>query len=139
MSAKIPDQKQDVICLCCRYEFRSYREEPDCPRCGRPALHPPVPAGRDEIEGKIRETLLTLGLSANRLQFVDPEDWRGDEVPTGALLIVTYEGSGAGEAFAYDLENHSATDVMADALDAIGVYSEEQSNWYSAIYPAKEI
>jgi hypothetical protein len=89
------------------------------------------------IETTIRGVLADAGVSASGLRFHSREEWiaRGERYGHRSLLILSYEGAEAGEAFEYDYQNYPLIQRMADALAPLGVYSESATRWYSTVGP----
>lgn len=70
--------------------------------------------------------------------FYSPAEWRarGEEYGKDSELIVTYDGGALGPYFSIDQDyTYQNTDKMEKALRRVGLYSEEATGWYSAIYP----
>ncbi len=74
--------------------------------------------------------------------FYSPQEWRerGEEYGTESELIVVYDGGDLKYLFSmdavYDFGNYAMLEKMADELEAIGMYYEECTGWYSAVYAA---
>lgn len=72
-------------------------------------------------------------------KFYGPEEWenRGESYGLGALLIVTHDGGDHAPAFNWDYEAYDLVEDLRLALQKIGVYVEQCTSWYSAIYPIR--
>ena len=70
-------------------------------------------------------------------RFYTPSEWRdrGEAYGTASLLIVVHDGGDHAPAFNYDYEDYVLMEEMRERLATIGVYSEQCTSWYSAIYP----
>lgn len=68
--------------------------------------------------------------------FYSPEEWkaRGEQYGCSGELIVVYDGGDVAPYFSFDYGNGKRMDEMNDALHTIGMYAEQCTNWYSAIY-----
>ena len=75
--------------------------------------------------------------------FYSPEQWaeRGEEYGHKALLIIVHEGSELAPWFSLDAayqtgaaSDYDQVETMCQALEAIGLYAEQCTTWYSAIY-----
>jgi hypothetical protein len=72
--------------------------------------------------------------------FYSPASWeaRGERYGQGSLLLVVYDGSALADFFR--LGDHAKRyDAMHKALERIGLYSQECTGWYSAIYETQPI
>lgn len=56
------------------------------------------------------------------------------EYGANSELLVIYDGGCVGYAFEYDNQEYEQMESMVEVLKPIGVYSESQTCWYSAIY-----
>ena len=80
-----------------------------------------------------RQTTYTGGCRA----FYSPAEWqaRGEQYGTDALLILCHDG---GDLAAYcnpAYEDRDAMRALREALSHIGLFAEQQTGWYTAIYP----
>lgn len=68
--------------------------------------------------------------------FYTPTEWerRGEQYGLGAELIVAYDGGDLAYYFNLDRECYDLHEEMQLVLAEIGVYFEECTCWYSAIY-----
>ena len=68
--------------------------------------------------------------------FYSSAEWkaRGEEYCCNAELIVVYDGGAVAPFFNYDDEYYSLIDIMDQALEKVGLYSEQGTSWYSGIY-----
>lgn len=69
-------------------------------------------------------------------KFYTPKEWRkrGECYGTNSLLIVTHDGGDHACAFNWDYEAYSVMEELTQRLAKIGVYVEQCTSWYSAIY-----
>lgn len=81
--------------------------------------------------------------------FMDPKEWkaRGGEYGTRSVLIVFHEGGDIGHAFSYDrcyergsgrASSYAKLEAMSDELKKIGLYAEQCTRRYSAIYEVQK-
>lgn len=70
-------------------------------------------------------------------RFYSPQEWeeRGEEYGTKSLLIVVHDGGDHAPAFNWDYEAYGLMEELRVRLAGIGVYAEQCTSWYSAIYP----
>lgn len=68
--------------------------------------------------------------------FYSPREWskRGESYGTNSHLIVVYDGGDLGKFFNMNHEAYSLYEEMQSELRKIGLYFEECTGWYSAIY-----
>ena len=75
--------------------------------------------------------------------FYSPEQWaeRGEEHGRGSLLVIVHEGSPLAPWFSLDAayqtgaaSDYDRVETMRQALEAVGLYAEQCTLWYSAIY-----
>jgi hypothetical protein len=68
--------------------------------------------------------------------FYTPEEWRARGEKYGALsvLVVVHDGGPYAPLFNYDYEDYKAIEAMQKALEPLGLYAEQCTGWYSAIY-----
>jgi hypothetical protein len=68
--------------------------------------------------------------------FYSPKEWREREEDYGcdSVLVVVHDGGDHGDAFSYDRENYKIIEKMNEVLKPLGLYSEQCTIWYSAIY-----
>jgi len=68
--------------------------------------------------------------------FYSPKSWkeRREKYGLESVLIVVYDGGDVSRAFRMDDEDYALWETMAAALEAGGLYAEECTSWYSAIY-----
>lgn len=97
---------------------------------------------RERFDGDLPET-------GGCKTFYSPKEWaeRGEEYGRSSVLIVVYEGSDVAPFFSLDAcyeqarpgksNCYARQEAMADKLGAIGLYSEECTTWYCAVYPAR--
>lgn len=65
--------------------------------------------------------------------FSTPEEWQG-EYGKNSLLVILYEGADVGDAFSYDRERYSLIEALDAKLAEIGLFSEQCTSYYSAVY-----
>lgn len=74
--------------------------------------------------------------------FRSPAEWkaRGEEYGCNSKLIVVYDGGDHGAYFSLDRScpGYLEIEEMNTALQAIGMYSEECTGWYAAVYLARK-
>jgi len=70
-------------------------------------------------------------------RFYTPDEWaeRGEQFGLGSLLIITHDGGEHAPAFNWDYEAYGLVEALRQALLKIGVYVEQCTSWYSAVYP----
>ena len=68
--------------------------------------------------------------------FYSPKEWkaRGEQYGLKSQLIVVYDGGDHRRFFNMDEEEYKLWDEMHDALGKVGVYAEECTGWYAAVY-----
>lgn len=73
--------------------------------------------------------------------FYSPEQWkdRGEEYGRNAELIVVYDGGDLGQFFSlgHSYPSYKTYEVMRKALETAGLYFEECTGWYAAVYPLR--
>jgi hypothetical protein len=71
--------------------------------------------------------------------FYTPEEWsdRGEDYGQGAVLIVVHDGGDQARYFNLDYEQYGAFDRMNTRLEQLGLYAEQCTCWYSAVYDAR--
>lgn len=72
-------------------------------------------------------------------KFYGPEEWeeRGEQYGLGSLLIITHDGGEHAPAFNWDYECYDLMEDLRQELQKIGVYVEQCTSWFSAIYPIR--
>jgi hypothetical protein len=101
-----------------------------------------IPAGLCPLGQAAAETILAVLRREDRARtggcraFYGPAEWdaRGEAHGRGSVLIVVHDGGDHMAHFAYEHEDYEAIDRMADALRPLGLYSEQATVWYSAVY-----
>ncbi len=87
---------------------------------------------------KIVKTLTKAGatFTGGCKTFYSPQEWadRGEEYGQGAELIVVYDGGDVRAWFSCDHGSYQMQEKMREALKKVGVYAEECTCWYSAVY-----
>ena len=68
--------------------------------------------------------------------FYSPKEWqeRGEEYGCDSVLVIVHDGGDHGNAFSYDREEYEVLDAMIEHLHPSGVYPEQCTCWYTAIY-----
>jgi len=68
--------------------------------------------------------------------FYTPEEWadRGESYGTKSLLIVCHDGGDHARFFNMDYCDYKAFDRQCQELSKHGVYAEQCTGWYTAIY-----
>ena len=68
--------------------------------------------------------------------FYSPDEWqmRGEQYGLESHLIVVHDGGDHAVAFNWDYEDYESIDKMQQALSQIGMFAEQCTSWYSAIY-----
>jgi len=100
-------------------------------------------AGRDAAEAIVSYLLANDDLySGGGTVFYTPAQWaeRGEEYGLESELIVVHDGGSHAAYFNPDYEAYELYDGMNNELKRVGVYPEQQTGWYSAIYlvPARK-
>ncbi len=98
-------------------------------------LTPKGRAAAEAILAFLREKNLTDHGGGGK--FYGPEEWedRGEDFGTGALLIVIHDGGEHAPAFNWDYEDYNLVEELRRSLEKVGVYVEQCTSWYSAVYP----
>ena len=68
--------------------------------------------------------------------FYSTEEWKARNETCGlnSLLIVAHDGGELAKYFNLDYENYDAVERMRLKLEAVGLYPEQGTSWYSAVY-----
>lgn len=68
--------------------------------------------------------------------FYSPKEWidRKEDYGTKSELIIVYDGGTVGDFFNYENFNYDLINKMDQALKIVGLYTEQCTNWYSALY-----
>lgn len=68
--------------------------------------------------------------------FYSPTEWKekGETYGLGSELVVCHDGGDHALAFCHEKEAYSIMELMSKALEPLGLYSEQCTGWYSAIY-----
>lgn len=68
--------------------------------------------------------------------FYSPEEWRdrGEKYGTTSLLVVTHDGGDQAPYFNLDYGCINMWEHMHEELAKVGVYAEQCTSWFSAIY-----
>lgn len=64
------------------------------------------------------------------------EQWRkrGEDYGNGAVLVVVHDGGPFAPYFNWDYCDYEAVERMSSALESLGLFAEQCTCWYSAIY-----
>jgi hypothetical protein len=70
--------------------------------------------------------------------FYSPDEWakRGEEYGTKSLLVVVHDGGDLASACNMDYCEYGMHDHMVKTLEKHGLYIEQCTCWYSAVYRA---
>ena len=74
------------------------------------------------------------------VSFYSPKEWaeRGESYGQNSELIVVYDGGDLRYLMsldaAYDMGSYEWTEKMREALSSLGLFAEECTCWYSAVY-----
>ena len=68
--------------------------------------------------------------------FWHPKAWseRGERYGASSVLVITHDGGDHADAFDWDRENFNLLDALNQTLAAQGLFVEQCTSWYSAIY-----
>jgi hypothetical protein len=55
-----------------------------------------------------------------------------------AVLVIAHDGGDARDFFNYDYCDYESIEVMREALERIGYYSEQATCWYSLVFPLEK-
>ena len=80
-----------------------------------------------------REATYTGGCRA----FYSPREWaaRCEQYGLNSVLVICHDGGSVGQFFSYDQEDYDAIEAMSEELRQHGLYAEQCTTWYSALYP----
>ena len=97
-------------------------------------LGPRGEAAYDAIVAFLRRRKMTY--TGGCKTFYSPAEWkaRGEKYGLESALIVVYAGGEVRRAFCADEEDYKCIDAMHAALEKVGLYAEECTGWYCAIY-----
>lgn len=72
--------------------------------------------------------------------FYSAQEWeeRGEEHGQGAILIVCHDGGSQAKYFNWDYEQPNLISELSEELEELGVYAEQCTGWYSAVYEVKK-
>lgn len=70
-------------------------------------------------------------------RFYTPDEWadRGEQYGRSSLLVITHDGGDHAPAFNLDYGAYEFQDELVQRLRAHGLYVEQCTSWYSAVYP----
>ena len=103
----------------------------------------PIPADLGEKGRVAAEVILEL-LEEKDLtyhggggRFYSPREWedRGEEYGRRSALIITHDGGDHAVALNIDYGAYNVMEELAERLRAHGMYLEQCTSWYSAVYP----
>jgi len=88
------------------------------------------------ISGFLEESDLTY--TGGCKTFYSPKEWRerGEDHGRQSLLVLVYDGGDVYSIFNPDDYNWDYESKLADKLIKYGLYIEQCTNWYSAVYRA---
>lgn len=68
--------------------------------------------------------------------FYSPQEWtkRGEEYGRASLLVVVHDGGMHAGSLSYDREQYARVEALNAALQPLGVFVEQCTGWYSAVY-----
>ncbi len=71
-------------------------------------------------------------------KFYSPEEWadRGEQYGLRSQLIITHDGGDHAPAFNIDYGAYEFQEELVGRLRNHGLYVEQCTSWYSAVYPA---
>lgn len=74
-------------------------------------------------------------------KFYSPTEWRdrGEAYGLNSMLVITHDGGDHAPAFAWDYEAAALMDELRQRLYKIGVFAEQCTCWYSAIYSTEVV
>lgn len=100
-------------------------------RLGRIAVQVILETAKKVLEREV----LTGGCKA----FYSPEEWedRGEAYGLNSKLIVVHDGGDLSTFFSHLQGDYGAMKVMADALREKGLYAEQCTGWYTAVYKVR--
>lgn len=98
------------------------------------------PSDLSDLGEKAFETLVKfftkheMNLGGNKLY--SPQEWkdRGEDYGTSGVLIVCHDGGDHAGAFNSDYEQYNLYEEMIRELGKVGLWVEQCTSWYSAIY-----
>ncbi len=105
-----------------------------------------MPEGLSDLGRRAWRTIIDEALEAGTLYtggcnaFYSPQAWRerGEEYGCDAELIVVYDGAELKYLFSLDAcmatNSYSPVEIMQEKLSEAGLYAQECTGWYSAIY-----
>jgi len=70
--------------------------------------------------------------------FYSPGEWaeRGEDYGKNSHLIIVYDGGDVGNFFNMNHESYKLYEEMQEELRKVGLYFEECTGWYAAVYDA---
>jgi hypothetical protein len=81
-------------------------------------------------------TELTSPSGGGGKAFYTPKEWanRGENYGHESVLIVVHDGGDQARYFNLDYEQYEAHERMHAHLEQLGLYAEQCTGWYSAVY-----
>jgi hypothetical protein len=102
-----------------------------------------IPAGLPPLGRAAAETIVKLAFkltgpeaSNGGRAFYTPEEWRerGEKYGGDSLLVIAHDGGDLAPMCNYDYCCYAAIEAANDALEPLGVFIQNCTSWYSAIY-----
>ena len=104
----------------------------------------PIPEGLSPLGRQAAETIVAFLTEHNRTfhggggTFYTPQQWaeRGERYGTESTsqLVIVHDGGDHAAAFNWDYDEPAFREALRARLDPLGVYPEQCTSWYSAIY-----
>ena len=102
----------------------------------------PIPSGLSPLGVQAAKAVLAVAAERGSLcggverPFVHPDEWkaRGETYGLFAELIVIHDGGPFAPLLSYDYEEYDWIERLTKRLSPLGVYAEQCTTWYSAIY-----
>lgn len=72
-------------------------------------------------------------------RFYSPQEWqdRGEQYGVRSVLVITHDGGDHAAAMNMDYGAYALMEELADRLQNHGLYLEQCTSWYSAVYPIR--
>lgn len=98
-----------------------------------------VPEGLSDLGKKAADAILATtkaGSGGGCRAFYTPAEWeaRGEKYGSGSELIVVHDGGDLAPSFNMDYCCYESVEEVQKALERLGLYAEQCTSWYSAIY-----
>lgn len=78
------------------------------------------------------------GCSAFHMPRTWMPEFAGKDAPEHAVLAIAHDGGDARIFFNYDYCEYESIEVMREALERIGYWSEQQDSWYSLVFRSEK-